>query len=46
MAVQNRMLETAQYGWLGIWYGPGASRANVVGWLKAPVVVHWNIEKK
>jgi len=46
LAVQNRMLETAQYGWLGIWYGPGASRANVVGWLKAPVVVHWNIEKK
>jgi peptide/nickel transport system substrate-binding protein len=46
VAVQNRMLETAQYGWLGIWYGPGASRANVVGWLKAPVVVHWNIEKK
>jgi len=46
VAVQNRMLETAQYGWLGIWYGPGASRANVAGWLKAPVVVHWNIEKK
>ena len=46
VAVQNRMLETAQYGWLGIWYGPGASRTNVVGWLKAPVVVHWNIEKK
>jgi peptide/nickel transport system substrate-binding protein len=46
LAVQNRMLETAQYGWLGIWYGPGASRANVTGWLKAPVVVHWNIEKK
>ena len=46
VAVQNRMLETAQYGWLGIWYGTGASRANVVGWLKAPVVVHWNIEKK
>ena len=46
VAVQNRMLETAQYGWLGIWYGPGASRSNVVGWLKAPVVVHWNIEKK
>ena len=46
LAVQNRMLETAQYGWLGIWYGPGASRSNVVGWLKAPVVVHWNIEKK
>ncbi len=46
VAVQNRMLETAQYGWLGIWYGPGASRSNVAGWLKAPVVVHWNIEKK
>ena len=46
VAVQNRMIETAQYGWLGIWYGPGASRANVAGWLKAPVVVHWNIEKK
>ena len=39
-------LETAQYGWLGMWYGPGAARANVVGWLKAPVVVQWNIEKK
>lgn len=24
----------------------GASRNNVAGWLKAPVVVHWNIEKK
>ncbi len=25
-AVQNRALETAQYGWLGMWYGPGAAR--------------------
>jgi peptide/nickel transport system substrate-binding protein len=46
LAVQNRALETAQYGWLGQWYGPGAARANVVGWLKAPVTVLWNIEKK
>ena len=45
-AVQNRALETAQYGWIGQWYGPGASRANVTGWLKAPVPVMWNIEKK
>ena len=36
----------AQYGWLGQWYGPGATRANVTGWLKAPVPVMWNIEKK
>ena len=45
-AVQNRALETAQYGWIGQWYGPGAARANVSGWLKAPVPVMWNIEKK
>jgi len=45
-AVQNRALETAQYGWIGQWYGPGAMRANVTGWLKAPVPVMWNVEKK
>jgi peptide/nickel transport system substrate-binding protein len=46
IAVQNRALETAQFGWIGQWYGPGARRANVTGWLKAPVPVMWNIEKK
>ena len=46
VAVQNRALETAQYGWIGQWYGPGAMRSNVSGWLKAPVPVMWNIEKK
>ncbi|MBV8190719.1 MAG: ABC transporter substrate-binding protein, partial [Alphaproteobacteria bacterium] len=45
LAVQNRALETAQYGWLGQWYGPGAARANLNGWLKAPVTVLWNIDK-
>ncbi|MBR2813608.1 MAG: ABC transporter substrate-binding protein [Reyranella sp.] len=45
-AVQDRALETAQYGWIGQWYGPGVARANVTGWLKAPVPVMWNIEKK
>ena len=45
-AVQARALETAQYGWIGQWYGPGATRANITGWLKAPVPVMWNIEKK
>jgi peptide/nickel transport system substrate-binding protein len=45
-AVQARALETAQYGWIGQWYGPGAARANVSGWLKAPVPVMWNVEKK
>lgn len=45
-AVQARAIETAQYGWLGQWYGPGAARANVTGWIKAPVPVMWNIEKK
>ncbi len=44
-AVQVRAIDQAQYGWLGMWYGPGASRANVKGWLKAPVTVLWNIEK-
>jgi peptide/nickel transport system substrate-binding protein len=44
--IQLRALETAQFGWLGQWYGPGARRANVTGWLKAPVPVMWNIEKK
>ena len=45
-AVQARALETGQYGWIGQWYGPGAARANVTGWLKAPVPVMWNVEKK
>jgi peptide/nickel transport system substrate-binding protein len=45
-AVQDRALETAQYGWIGQWYGPGSARSNVTGWLKAPVPVMWNIEKK
>jgi len=45
-AVQLRAIETAQFGWLGQWYGPGARRTNVTGWLKAPVPVMWNIEKK
>ena len=45
MPVQDRALETAQYGWLGQWYGPGAARANLQGWLKAPVTVLWNIAK-
>ena len=45
-AVQARALETAQFGWLGQWYGPGATRANVSGWLSAPVPVMWNVEKK
>ncbi len=43
--VQLRALETAQYGWIGQWYGPGAHRDNIKGWLKAPVPVFWNIEK-
>jgi peptide/nickel transport system substrate-binding protein len=45
-AVQNRAIETAQYGWIGQWYGPGAARKNISGWLKAPVPVMWNVEKK
>ena len=45
-AVQARALQTAQYGWVGQWYGPGAMRSNISGWLKAPVPVMWNIEKK
>jgi peptide/nickel transport system substrate-binding protein len=44
-AVQSRALETAQYGWLGQWYGPGAARSSVTGWLKAPVTVPWNVSK-
>ena len=28
-AVQDRALETAQYGWIGQWYGPGAMRSNI-----------------
>jgi peptide/nickel transport system substrate-binding protein len=44
--IQARALETGQFGWLGQWYGPGATRSNVTGWLKAPVPVMWNIEKK
>jgi peptide/nickel transport system substrate-binding protein len=45
-AVQDRAIETAQYGWLGQWYGPGAARTNITGWIKAPVAVMWAIEKK
>jgi peptide/nickel transport system substrate-binding protein len=44
-AVQDRAIETAQYGWIGQWYGPGAARKNIQGWLKAPVPVMWNITK-
>jgi peptide/nickel transport system substrate-binding protein len=44
--VQLRALETGQFGWIGQWYGPGARRANVTGWLQAPIPVFWNIEKK
>ena len=44
-AVQDRAIETAQYGWIGQWYGPGAVRKNVTGWLKAPVPVMWNVDK-
>jgi peptide/nickel transport system substrate-binding protein len=44
-AIQGRAIETAQYGWLGQWYGPGAARANVNGWLKAPCAVMWNVDK-
>jgi peptide/nickel transport system substrate-binding protein len=43
--VQLRALETGQFGWIGQWYGPGARRTNIKGWLKAPVPVFWNIEK-
>jgi peptide/nickel transport system substrate-binding protein len=43
--IQSRAIETGQYGWLGQWYGPGATRANVGGWLKAPCAVMWNVEK-
>ncbi|MBM3644052.1 MAG: ABC transporter substrate-binding protein [Alphaproteobacteria bacterium] len=43
--VQMRALETGQFGWIGQWYGPGARRSNITGWLKAPVPVFWNIEK-
>ncbi|MBV9833386.1 MAG: ABC transporter substrate-binding protein [Alphaproteobacteria bacterium] len=43
--IQLRALETAQFGWIGQWYGPGARRTSVKGWLKAPVPVFWNIEK-
>lgn len=45
-AVQARALETAQYGWIGQWYGPGAERTSISGWLTAPVPVLWNIEKE
>jgi peptide/nickel transport system substrate-binding protein len=44
--IQLRALETAQFGWIGQWYGPGAHRKNVTGWLSTPVPVFWNIEKK
>jgi peptide/nickel transport system substrate-binding protein len=43
--IQNRAIETGQYGWLGQWYGPGATRAGVSGWLKAPCAVMWNVDK-
>jgi peptide/nickel transport system substrate-binding protein len=44
--IQLRAIETGQFGWIGQWYGPGAHRKNVTGWLTAPVPVFWNIEKK
>jgi peptide/nickel transport system substrate-binding protein len=45
LAIQNRAIETSQYGWIGQWYGPGAAGKGIKGWLKAPVPVMWNIEK-
>jgi hypothetical protein len=30
---------------IGHWYGLGAQRTNITGWLKAPVPVLWNIDK-
>ncbi len=44
-AIQARAIETAQFGWLGQWYGPGAIRSNISGWLKAPAAVMWNVVK-
>ncbi len=44
-AVQDRAIETAQYGWIGQWYGPGATRSNVTGWLAAACAVMWNVDK-
>ncbi len=44
-AIQARALETAQFGWLGQWYGPGSVLSNVSGWLKALTPVLWNIDK-
>lgn len=44
-SIQNRALETGQYGWLGQWYGPGATRSDIRGWLSAAAPVMWNIEK-
>ena len=45
-AVQDEAIKNVQYAWLGQWYGPGAVRSNIVGWMRAPVPVLWNIEKR
>ena len=43
--LEKVQLAWRQFGWIGQWYGPGARRTNIKGWLKAPVPVFWNIEK-
>jgi peptide/nickel transport system substrate-binding protein len=43
-AVQVRATQITTHINLGQWYGAGAHRKNVVGWVAAPVPVFWNIE--
>ncbi len=45
--LQDRLVETAAWGWIGQFRIPGAYRKDrVSGWLEAPVPVFWNIAKK
>lgn len=46
-AIQDRIVEQANYGWLGEARQIGAYRKDrLSGWLSSPALVLWNIEKK
>jgi peptide/nickel transport system substrate-binding protein len=45
-AVQLRLLEHTQYVPLGQWTAPFATRVNIGGFVKSPVIVLWNVKQQ
>jgi len=43
-SVQERATEIVTHVPLGQWYGPSVMRKSLVGMIKAPVPVFWNVE--